>query len=65
MTKHPDFFLGERLEYRVTDFDGRMRSCFVISQLRPRDSEVGSHYLWVRVDPLFHSTRADRWGSLS
>jgi len=50
----PDFFLGARLDTYVTDFDGQLRSCFLVDKLRPSDKKerrIHPDYWWVRVEP--------------
>ena len=49
-----DYWLGERGEYVVTDFDGRLRACHVLGRVErpPTDREpFGRRYLLLRVDP--------------
>jgi hypothetical protein len=52
-------WLGERSEYRITDFDGRLRRCHVLGRLAPEAADSGdatdratsTTLLWVRLDP--------------
>ena len=52
-------WLGERSEYRTTDFDGRLRRCHVLGHLVPGPTESDDETdratsptrLWVRLDP--------------
>lgn len=45
-----DFWLGDRGEGRVTDFDGRVRACRVLTRIRFLDADRAEHLL-VQVDP--------------
>ena len=50
----PDFYLGERGESRVTDFDGQVRACYLLGRLYfgPEAGRLeGRRHLWVRLDP--------------
>lgn len=56
--EEPDFWLGERSEYEITDFDGRLRRCYVLGRLTPEPSAPDrtadrstTTLLWVRLDP--------------
>jgi hypothetical protein len=51
----PDFWLGDRSESEITDFDGRLRRCFVLGRLAvardtPPERPLPTQ-LWVRLDP--------------
>lgn len=46
----PDFWLGARTELRVTDFDGHLRRCFRLGEVR-HTADPSFRYVWVRVDP--------------
>lgn len=49
----PDLFLGGRTELTTIDFDGRVRSCWVIERLDTPTQEGSAprHFLRVRVEP--------------
>ena len=50
----PDYWLGERSEYVVTDCDGRLRACHLLGRAQKPSSERdpgGRRYLLLRVDP--------------
>jgi hypothetical protein len=49
-TPRADFWLGDRGEGKVTDFDGRVRACYVLGRLTVGRAEAGA-YIWVRLDP--------------
>ncbi len=48
MNREPDFYLGDRSEGVVTDFDGRVRRVWILERLH---DERGARYLRVRVEP--------------
>lgn len=46
-----DFWLGDRGEGKVTDFDGRLRACRVLKRIRFAGNPQSRHHLLVHVDP--------------
>jgi hypothetical protein len=55
--KDPVIWLGERSEYRTTDFDGRLRRCHLLGRLTPETADGAEAsglpvlFHWVRLDP--------------
>jgi hypothetical protein len=53
-TTSPDFWLGDRSNGVVTDFDGRLRACMLRGQFQLADDKgepTGRSYFWLDVEP--------------